>query len=150
MSYTGAALASKVAAQEWAEDFADLLTCFSTEQVNKSLFALFATTHRGDQPILYSELCEALVDLIDRGVIAREFPISGVAAEELEELRAQYAPHSVPSSVPSSAPVAQALAMNPVDECASDFRTLNSSQFKQKWMGTRRNVYEKAIAAGRI
>lgn len=144
MSYTGAALASKVAAQEWAKDFADLLCCFNTEQVNKSLFGLFATTHRGDQPILYSELCEALVDLIDRGVIAPEFPISGVAAEELEELRAQVAPQSVPSSAPT------APASDPIAECVSDWRTLDSTHFKLKWMGQRRSVYEAAIAAGRI
>jgi hypothetical protein len=146
---TGAALASNIAAQEFSKDFADLLTVFNTEAVNRAILGLFATTHRGDMPIRYDELCRGLLDLIDRGVLVAEFH-SDLADEELQELHERFAPQSVPSTASSGTPTAQAPAVNLVDECANDFRTLDSTHFRLKWMGQRRSVYEAAIAAGRI
>jgi hypothetical protein len=155
--YTGAALASKIAAQEWAEDYADLLTCFNTEQVNKSLLGLFATTHRGDQSIRYAELCVAFIDLVDRGVLVPEFK-SGIADEELLEMRKRFAPKTVSvaaSVVPSEAPAAQApaaLAADALSECCRDYQTMSSAAFRSRWMSLPKNrqVYEAAISAGRI
>jgi hypothetical protein len=149
--YTGAALGSKIAAQEWAEDYADLLTCFNAEQVNKSLLGLFGTTHRGDQPIEYSDLCIAFVDLLDRKVLIPEFS-SGIANEELLEMRKRFAPKTVSPAVPSEPATAQVPAPDPTAECVKDFKTLPGAEFKRKWMSLpdRRRVYEAAIAAGRI
>lgn len=142
---TGAALESRINAQAFSEDFADLLTTFNTDAVNRAILGLFATTHRGDMSIRYDELCKGLIDLIDRGVLVAEFH-SDLADEELAELRERFGAQTVRSTTPAAAtPV-----MDPTDECANDFRTLDSTHFRLKWMGQRRSVYEAAIAAGRI
>ena len=61
--------ASYIVAQDWAETYADALTAFNADQLNRTLFASFATTHREDQPVLFEELCAVLISLIDRKVI---------------------------------------------------------------------------------
>jgi hypothetical protein len=148
--YTGAALASKVAAQEFSEDFADILTCYPKEKTNNALLGYFATTHRGDQPIEYAELCAAFIDLVDRGVLKPEFR-SDLADEQMAELRKRFAPQTI-AAVPSATATPPAPPPDPIAECVSDYRTLDGSSFKRKWMSLpdRRHVYETAIAAGRI
>jgi hypothetical protein len=51
-------------------------------------------------------------------------------------------------------PAAQArdAQVTAMDECAKDYRSLGGERFKQKWMSlpARRQIYESAIAAGRI
>lgn len=145
--YIGAALASKIAAEEWASDFADLLTVFDAEQVNRSLFGAFATTHRQDQPVQYDELCRVFIDLVDRGVLVPEFK-SDLADEGLNEMRALAGKAAAPKPAPPPTP--EEVKARDINQCATDFHTLSGAAFKSKWLGIKRDVYEAAFQAGRI
>jgi hypothetical protein len=94
---------SRLVAEDWAETNADLLTCFNADGVNNGLYGFFATTHHAAQPIHYGELSLGFLRLLDSKVLVPEFPIQGVAAEQLQDMRARFSPTSNPTSTPSSA-----------------------------------------------
>jgi hypothetical protein len=98
---------SRMVAVEWGEDNADLLTCFHGETLNQGLFGLFATTHHATQPIYYGELSLGFLRLLDSKVLIPEFPIQGVADEQLQAMRDRFTPASEPT------PSAQASATDP-------------------------------------
>jgi hypothetical protein len=95
--YSGVALESKLAAETWSEDFADVLTCYPLEKVNNALLGYFATRKRESEAITYPEMCIAFLDLVDRGVLVAEFK-SDLANEGLDEMRTKFAPQTVPSA----------------------------------------------------
>jgi hypothetical protein len=88
---------SRMVAEEWAESNSDLLTCFAAEQINKGLFGLFASTHRDTQPIHYDELSRGFLRLYDSKVLIPEFPVAGIAGEQLTEMRHRFLPASEPT-----------------------------------------------------
>lgn len=98
-TYTGAALESKFTTEEWAEDFADTLTCFPGDSVNKALFGYFATTHHQDEPIHYDQLCRGFLDLLDRHILVPDFR-SDLASEQISDMRARFAPDTIPAQPP--------------------------------------------------
>ena len=52
---------------------------------------------------------------------------------------------------PESEPEPQPAAIDPIDKCISDFKSLPSSAFRKLWMnGTNRQVFDKACAEGRL
>ncbi len=149
MTVREAAEYSRIVAAEWGSDFADLLTAFNANQVNKSLFGLFASTHRENQPVRYDELSRGFLRLYDSKVLVPEFSLAGIPEEQLQTMREKAA------YVPPAPPVNPAIAVQSahdaaVAECASDFRSVSGAAFKNKWLGVRRDVYEAACQAGRI
>jgi hypothetical protein len=119
---------SHIVATAWAEENADLLCVFNADQVNRALFGLFATTHKDNQPIQYDELSRALLQLVDRHVLVPEFQ-SDIATEQLEEMRAKFAP------VPSEA------SHPPSPTNANDFSQMTKAEFEKISTPDARRLY---------
>jgi hypothetical protein len=159
MTKQEAGQASRVAAQDWAETYSDVLACFNADKVNRALLASFSTSHREDQPIFYPELCSAFVNLIDRKVLVPEFSLSGIPQSQIEEMRQitnkakqVAAVAAAPPPAPPANPVvvAKANQEQAIEDCVNDFKTLPSAVFKSRWMGARRPIYDEVVASGRI
>jgi hypothetical protein len=135
-TYTGAALASKIAAEAWAEDFADVLTVFNSEATEKALFGHFATTKSDTEAIEYAELCRAFIDLVDRKVLVREFH-SDIANEQLEAMRAKFAPSTLPT--PAHTPT-----LDP--NAPRDYSQMTNSEFDRIPTSESRRLYKSNLA----
>ncbi len=148
-----AGASSRIHAQAWAEENADILTCFNPEKVNSSLLAYFQTRKRANDEINMYEICQAFVYLVDRGVLVPEFSLRGVPQDQLDNMRATIAPRAVAPAAgccEGPAPNPAATRARELDECVQDFANLDSKSFKTKWMGVHRAIYDGAVAAGRI
>jgi hypothetical protein len=118
--YQGAALESKLSVETWAEDFADVLTTFNSDQLNRSLFGLFATRKKASEAVTYADLCVGFLHLIDTHVLVPEFR-SAIADEQLADMRARFAPETIPSAAPSTS--------TPADP--NDFSQMTKSAFEE-------------------
>ncbi len=85
-----AAVASRIASQEWASGFAagvlHYLLRFRVPSI-RALFGHFATTTHGDEPITYADLSRAFLSLVDRNVIVQEFHSELGRCEGTKEMR---------------------------------------------------------------
>jgi hypothetical protein len=94
---------------------------------------------------------DAFVTLLKRGALdgfVRVNPLPPAAQNELDTMCGIAKPAANPAAE------ARASQMSSIDECVTDFRgRLDSRAFKNKWMTgdpARKEIYESAIAAGRV
>lgn len=109
----------------------------------------------GDVFRLEAWMKTGLLALIDRGM--SPVIMTPEAESDLAVLRKEVAFHGyLPTSSPAEAePVASSepepMVADPIAECAHDFRTMASSDFRAKWMRPdTRHVYDAAVSSGRV
>lgn len=144
MEITEVVRITKNEAENFSNDFGDLLAALNPDRLREYMEGCLSTSKNGTEPARYADYGKWLLDALDRGILTLEFS-SQLAQEDLERLRAAVSGVPEGEELESSVPAA-----DPIQECASDYRTLDTRSFKARWMGQRRDVYEAAIEQGLI
>lgn len=96
----------------------------------------------------------AVYELLERGMIKPllETPESCADLQKLSAAVGKSGLRATPTvSAPVVEPSAATAVVDPIDECASDFKNLCSSDFRQRWLTpTKRHIYDRAVASGKV
>jgi len=83
---------SKIWATEFGDANADLLTCFPSQRVAEVLLAQAATEKRENEVCELSDIARWFLSAYDRKLLVPDFPLSQLAQEQLDKLRAKFGP----------------------------------------------------------
>lgn len=149
-------IVSSESAELFETRWPNLLVCFSVGDIFSTLgdyFRVEGLPQEVQGDFSCATLCKATEDafltLLNRGALdafVRVTPLPPAAQEELDRMA------GIMNPITDTAADAREVQRAAVAECARDYRSLEGSQFKQKWMNLigPRSVYDAAICAGVI
>lgn len=93
---------SSIWATEFGDNHADLLTCYPSQRVAEVLLAQAATSKKENEVCEYEDICRWFLNAVDRKLLISDFPLTPLAQEQLDELRARFGPKAPAQAAPTT------------------------------------------------
>jgi hypothetical protein len=147
---------SSEGAELFESRYPNLLVCYDVGAVFTAIGSYFrleglpeSVTEDFSPDTIAKATADAFLILLNRGALdgfLRMDPIPQAAQDELNKMS------GIAPAITDLKAVALIAQNSKIDECAADFKKLNSRSFKMHWMTSpeRQAIFESACAAGRI